>query len=172
MMLDNLVHGLHQIGAALADRSQHDLLALVETEAQRARSLLDAIIADLQPDRREEIVLDGRLQRLMEMAGPALARDLVERLGIDLATVETALRAAGPMRDWAELRTQSHILIALAGAAGARQLQTAAEQLNRLAQGSDAAALDQILPPCLTLTAALREAIGILLLPAAESSAR
>jgi hypothetical protein len=164
LLLDNLARGLHQIAAARDDAPQA-MLPLVEAEAGRARSMLAAIIAELNPSGAGDMALDGSLQRLMVMAGPVLARDLVERLLDDLAAVATALRRARA-GDWALLRAQSHILIALAGAAGAPQLQRAAEELNRIAQGAEAAALAGALPPCLTMIAALRDKIQTLPLPA------
>lgn len=165
VMLDNLVLGLRQIGICLADRPQHHLLALVEAEAERARGLLAGIVAGLQPANPAEMVLDGSLQRLMAMAGPQVARDLVARLGTDLDSVALALRVAGTAADWASLRGQSHILIALAGVAGARQLQTAAEEMNHFARVNDADSLHLALPGCLALIAALRDKIRTLPLP-------
>ena len=136
-----------------------------ETEAERARGLPAGIIAGLQPADPAAMVLDGSLQRLLAMAGPAVARDLLDRLGTDLASVAAALRDAGAVDDWASLRGQSHILIALAGVAGAHQLQTAAEEMNQIAQGCDRAALHQALPGCLSMIAALRDKIRSLPLP-------
>ena len=136
-----------------------------EAEAERARGLPARIIAGLQPADPAAMVLDGSLQRLLAMAGPVVARDLLDRLGIDLASVAAALRDAGVAADWVGLRAQSHDLIALAGVAGARQLQTAAEEMNQIAQGCDRAALHQALPGCLALIAALRNKIRSLPLP-------
>ena len=163
-MPDNLAQGQHQIGKGL-DRPAHDPLHLVEAEAEPARAVLATIIAELQPAMPEEMALDGSLQRLMAMAGPSLARELVDKLGADLASVDVALRDAGAAADWASLGGQSHILIALAGAAGARQLQTAAEAVNRIALQSDPDALHQALPGCLSMIAALRNKIRSLPLP-------
>ena len=144
----------------------------LETEAERVRDLLAGIFAEMQPADPAAMVLDGNLQRLMEMAGPAVARDLVERLGVDLDSVAAALRQAGAVADWASLRGQSHILIALAGVAGALQLQTAAEAVNRIALHSDPDALHQALPGCLALIAALRDKIRLLPLPTDHGPAR
>ena len=137
----------------------------LDAEAARARSLLAGIVAEMQPVEPAAMVLDGSLQRLMEMAGPQVARDLMERLGIDLDSVAAALRDAGAVADWACLRGQSHILIALAGVAGARQLQSVAERLNQIAQGGDPAALHQALPGCLSMIASLRAKVRSLPLP-------
>ena len=143
-----------------------------ETEAERARGLPAGIIAGLQPADPAAMVLDGSLQRLLAMAGPVVARDLLDRLGIDLASVAAALRDAGVAADWVGLRAQSHDLIALAGVAGARQLQMAAEEMNQIAQGTDPAALHQALPRCLSMIASLRVKIRSLPLPDDQGPAR
>lgn len=175
VMLDTLLQGLRQIGAsagagAIAGPSagvgdRQDLLALVGDEAERARALLSGILADLPSLAPEHLVLDGSLQRLMALAGPALARDLIDQLSTDLAGVAAALLAAGARGDRAGLQAQSHILIALAGAAGARRLQAVAEHLHQIPAGADLATLHQILPGCLALITALREKVCSLPMP-------
>ena len=163
-LLDNLAQGLSQIGHGLTDRRLQDQVALVAAEADRARRLLEAILADLLPRSPlglgPPLTLDGSLQRLMELAGPQMAQELVERLGADLDAVAQALRAAGAAGDWTALGAQSHILIALAGAAGAPEVVSLAKALNRIAQKSDLAALRRTLPDCLGQIAALCARIG------------
>ena len=171
-LIDNVVHGLRQIGAALEDAPSQKVLGLVEVEAERARAALAAIIADLQPPPPAAMPLDGSLQQLMLMAGPELARDLVDRLQDDLASVAAALRAAWPAGDWPVLRSQSHILVSLAGAAGARRLQAGAEHLNNAANLADGAAMHLALPPCLTQITALRQKIRTLPLPEAADDGK
>ena len=186
-LIDNLVQGLRQIGAALEDAPSQKVLGLVEVEAERARAALAAIIADLQPPPSAAMLLDGSLQQLMLMAGPELARDLVDRLQDDLASVAAALRAAWPAGDWPVgnwpvgdwpagdwpvLRSQSHILVSLAGAAGARRLQAGAEHLNNAANLADGAAMHLALPPCLTQITALRQKIRTLPLPEAADDGK
>ena len=173
VMLDTLLQGLRQIGASASTivgtsagaGDRQDLLALVGDEAERARALLSGILADLPSLAPEPVVLDGSLQRLMVLAGPALARDLIDQLSTDLAGVAAALLAAGARGDRAGLQAQSHILIALAGAAGARRLQAVAEHLHQIPAGADLATLHQILPGCLALITALREKVCSLPLP-------
>lgn len=145
-----------------SDTSAPDLVA---EEAAHTRSVLAGIIADLQPLRDEDLPLDGSLSRLMDMAGPETARELVIRLDADLVSVAEGLRAAGAKPDWTALRSQSHILIALAGAAGAQRLQDAAEALNAIAHGTDPAELNRLLPYCLTLIIVARDRIRSLPLP-------
>jgi two-component system, OmpR family, aerobic respiration control sensor histidine kinase ArcB len=70
--------------------------------------------------------------RLMSLAGPETARDLLDRLVEDLASVQTLLIAARHGPEWEALRNQSHILIGLAGAVGATDLHDMAQDLNTL----------------------------------------
>lgn len=74
---------------------------------------------------------------LLELAGPELARDLVNRFQEDLTEVGRQIANALPKSDLAELRAASHVLIALAGTAGARQLQKDARSYNSLAHRDD-----------------------------------
>lgn len=87
-------------------------------------------------------VLDqSRFVRLMQMAGPEMGPELLARLDDDLSTVARGLHRAlhgngQPATippDWAELRAQTHVLIALAGTLGALRLHHMAEALNRQA---------------------------------------
>jgi HPt (histidine-containing phosphotransfer) domain-containing protein len=166
ILLDNLVLGLRQIGAGQDAVPAPAVLALLEAEAEHARNALAAVIGDFSPlAGAGEVTLDGSLQRLMAVAGPTVARDLVDRLLDDLSSVATALRKAAPEGDWAVLRAQSHVLIALAGAAGSRQLQTTAEALNLISIRADTAQLDRVLPACLVLIAAVRDRVAALPLP-------
>jgi HPt (histidine-containing phosphotransfer) domain-containing protein len=75
-----------------------------------------------------------RYRRLLELAGAEAAQELLERLAEDLARVERGLMralAAGP--NPAEVRSETHVLVALAGAVGATSLQRLAEALNAAA---------------------------------------
>lgn len=75
---------------------------------------------------------------LMEMAGPEVAPELVTQMAADLRAVSVALAEglAGP--DWAEIRAQTHVLVALAGSAGARGLELGAQALNLAAHEEEA----------------------------------
>lgn len=82
---------------------------------------------------------DGRFRRLLEIAGPTGSAELLDRLQEDLQQVEDGLTKALQRADKTELRNTTHVLIALAGAVGATELQRHAEDLNRAAH--DAAPL-------------------------------
>lgn len=80
------------------------------------------------PDR---LVIDReRYERLMEIAGHEGAAELLERLLEDLRQVERGLERALAEQNPAEIRTQTHVLVALAGAVGADALQKIVETLN------------------------------------------
>jgi two-component system, OmpR family, aerobic respiration control sensor histidine kinase ArcB len=89
------------------------------------------------------------LDRLLKMAGPTAAAELLQRLEDDLQTVERGLVQAVPARDWPEIRAQTHVLIALAGVVGAVPLQRLAEQLNAAAHTTDMATLGSLAPTAL-----------------------
>jgi HPt (histidine-containing phosphotransfer) domain-containing protein len=90
-----------------------------------------------------------RFDRLMAMAGPAHGQELLQRLGADLESVQDRLQAALAPPDWADLRAQTHILVALAGAVGAVRLQHMASALNAAAQDADANRLPRMSGPLL-----------------------
>lgn len=75
----------------------------------------------------------ARFDRLLAMAGPATAAELVDRLLDDLCAAERQLTAAQDGPVWATIRAQTHVLIALAGTAGGYRLQHLAEIMNKLA---------------------------------------
>jgi hypothetical protein len=79
---------------------------------------------------------DTRFAQLLAMAGPAHRDELLSRLLVDLAQVRDTLATALVPPDWAALRAQTHILVALAGACGAVDLQHRAEALNRMAHAA------------------------------------
>jgi len=79
---------------------------------------------------------------LLEMAGPDLATELLTRYQEDLATAQTTLQQALPALDWSTLRTASHVLIALAGTAGATALEHSARVFNTAAIDQDQSGVD------------------------------
>lgn len=87
-----------------------------------------------------EMDLD-RFDRLMTIAGPTHAAELLFRLKTDLECVQDRLVGALALPDWTDIRSQTHILVALAGAVGAVRLQHLADELNRLAHSADVTGL-------------------------------
>ncbi len=79
-------------------------------------------------------------ETLMSIAGAESARELLDRLLADLSRAERGLVAALSEGDMAALRSDSHILISIAGAVGAERLRSLAEDLNVAATEGDVAA--------------------------------
>jgi HPt (histidine-containing phosphotransfer) domain-containing protein len=75
----------------------------------------------------------GTFERLMSIAGPAAARELLDRLDDDLRRTESELAAGLARQDRTAIRSGTHVLIALAGAVGAERLQALAQTLNAMA---------------------------------------
>jgi HPt (histidine-containing phosphotransfer) domain-containing protein len=71
-----------------------------------------------------------RLRRLLDLVGPTEAQTFLTQLDRDLSDCARNLAAATDRQDWDALREASHILVSLAGSAGAMALQSVAEALN------------------------------------------
>lgn len=113
-ILPKPVHSLDSLGHAIG-------VAL-------ARARAEPPLFAPSPDR---LVLDhDRFTRLIEIAGPEGAQDLLARLAGDLSAVERGLVRGLSAPDPAAVRAHTHVLIALAGAVGATELQRLAEGLN------------------------------------------
>ena len=93
--------------------------------------------------------------RLLEIAGPEMANELIAQFQNDLTEVQTRLTAALPVEDWTNVRGASHVLIALAGTAGAQELEATARALNLAANDCDSAGAAQSGPPALQGLSAL-----------------
>jgi CheY-like chemotaxis protein/HPt (histidine-containing phosphotransfer) domain-containing protein len=93
----------------------------------------------------------AQFERLIEVAGPEAAPELLNRLVEDLRHVERQLHHALAAPDWGEIRAQTHVLIALAGAVGAVRLQHRAEAMNAHAHRRDAVATAEAAPGLLAL---------------------
>ncbi len=101
-------------------------------------------------------IVDAKVfQRLMALAGPATALDLLRQLMLDLDAVTTAIAAAAPTLNKAAFRAQCHILIAVAGSIGAVSVQTDAEHLHRAMQNNDEPRMTLVLDVLLQRLSAL-----------------
>ena len=76
---------------------------------------------------------EARFRSLMQISGPIGALELLRRLTNDLQQVERGVISALADENLAELRAQTHILVSVAGAVGAEDLQAMAQTLNDLA---------------------------------------
>lgn len=89
-----------------------------------------------------------RLDRLLAHAGTDGAAELLARMAEDLSDVRARLAAAVEARDGAVIRAQTHVLVSLAGAAGADRLRHMAEALNIAARRGRMADVPAIWAPC------------------------
>lgn len=90
-------------------------------------SALIAVFANPEPLPSLDL---AALRRLRQIAGPAAAAELFQRLTEDLADARSGLAQAAARADTAALRAHSHVIIALAGTAGAQWLHERAITLN------------------------------------------
>lgn len=89
-------------------------------------------------------------EALLAMAGPEVAPELVAQMAADLRALEGALAQGLATFDCDVIRAQTHVLVALAGSAGARGLTQAAQAMNLAAVAGDAGLLREIGPGLLT----------------------
>jgi CheY-like chemotaxis protein len=99
-----------------------------------SRSLAKALCSDLATKSPKPTAAPenntAQFTRLLDMAGPELAAELLARYEEDLTIVQTKLTAALAEFDWHNLRSASHVLIALAGTAGMGQLEQSTRRFN------------------------------------------
>lgn len=87
-----------------------------------------------------------RFQHLLDLAGPGMAGTLLTHLAADLTRCQTLISDGASNHDWAALREGSHILISLAGSAGAQSLQAMTEALNTAVHALDVTTIGSIYP--------------------------
>jgi len=85
-----------------------------------------------------------RLNRLLDISGPKGALELLDRLTSDLENIQQQIRQGVRNMDQAQLRSQTHVLISLAGAVGAEQLQNLARMLNSTVHKLDQDAISDL----------------------------
>ena len=98
--------------------------------------------------------------RLMEVAGPDAGRELLSRLSTDLSKAEHGLVAGLAATDLNTIRSETHVLIALAGAVGAERLSILAQSLNAKAHRRELANLGSLGQQCLSQIDRLIHFIG------------
>lgn len=114
----------------------------------------------------ESIGLDlAALQGLLDCAGPSLAGELRRRFLSDLAAAHSGLRLAATCM---AAERHAHVLLALAGQAGAGRLQPRAQQALAAARSGDAPALAALMPGLLAGTEALIAVVTAMPLPGGE----
>ena len=93
---------------------------------------------------------------LVETIGADSTSELLRKLQADTDTVAEGLGLAKTALDLAEIRSQTHILISVAGAIGATNLQYAAQRLNMAANRPGPEDLEDLCDGCLSGLAALQ----------------
>jgi CheY-like chemotaxis protein len=142
------------IYAAGADSILAKPLGGLESFGAAMAALLDRTRAsEAPPDApAEACTLDiRRFEALLEIAGPEGRVELLTRLLSDLQSVERGLVLGCSEPDYAMIRSQTHVLIAVAGAVGAERLMTAARALNTAAHQRTAEEVKAIAPEVLAL---------------------
>ncbi len=113
--------------------------------------------ADLPPD----VLIDRAVfDTLIETIGAESMPELLGKLQADTDSVAEGLGRGRHSLDLAEIRSQTHILISVAGAIGARPLQLIAQRLNSAANRQEASDVDELCGACLS---GLRELQGFIL---------
>ena len=97
---------------------------------------------------------------LAETIGPAAMAELLEKVAADTRSARSRLEKAGDPVDLAEIKAVSHILISVAGAIGARQVQDGARSINTAAQAGDAVTAVTGLPGLLADIDKMLEAVA------------
>jgi CheY-like chemotaxis protein len=118
-----------------------------------------AILAALpQADAQEAKSTEVALHKLTQIAGPEAAAELFLRLREDLQSARDGLRGAARRGDLGQIRAHSHVIIALAGTAGAAQLHQHAVVLNT--KTHDGVALPELARLAAALDPGLRHLIA------------
>ena len=101
-----------------------------------------------------------RLRRLLDLVGPTEAQTFLTQLDRDLSDCARQIAMASDRQDWTTLREASHVLVSLAGSAGALALQSLAEAMNAAAHARNSTALTdlqtQLAPDLARLIAVVR----------------
>ncbi len=112
-------------------------LAGIESFGLAIANVLDPRAAGIEEDDPAQIATQEFdrecFDRLIDIAGPAAAAELLMRLHTDLRRTERGLVAGLAEGNADAIRADTHVLIALAGAVGAARLQTLAQTLNAAA---------------------------------------
>jgi len=124
--------------ARLGNADDSEDLAMIAAALDRIELRRTSLAAE--PGLRDD---PARLDRLLALAGPADAVELLTRFETDLAETARRIATALAANDAAALRAASHVLIAVAGSLGALGVEAQARHLNaeahRAGPGPDAA---------------------------------
>lgn len=129
----------HAIYAAGADAVLTKPLASLESFGQSVAAVLRRRNASADKGATADplsAACDG-LEQLLRAAGPEVGDALLDQLSVDLRSAEHALIAGLAESSIPLVKSSTHVLIALAGAVGARALQAMATRLNTSAHRSE-----------------------------------
>jgi hypothetical protein len=118
--------------ARLAGSTLPSSARLALAEAQMALTALEGMLVNRNAA-IDRSVFDG----LLAMAGPDIAPKLVAQMAADLRALSIALAQGLALSDHEVIRAQTHVLVALAGSAGARGLEQGAQAMNLAAHHGD-----------------------------------
>ena len=105
----------------------------------------------------DDTVVDRQIfDNLVEIIGAETKAELLSKLQADTDTVAEGLTRGRQSLDLAEIRSQTHILISVAGAIGATTLQHIAQRLNAAANRREAKEVDSLCKTCLIALAELQ----------------
>jgi hypothetical protein len=138
--LADLARAIAALAPHLDRPEDHGTLARLQAEVSRLMQPADPGpkgLKDFDPT---------RLQRLLDLTGPAMAGTLLLHLADDLARCRDLTLSGAAGENWGALRDGSHILISLAGSAGALSLQAMAEALNTAAHARDMGSAKSVIP--------------------------
>ena len=117
---------------------------------------------------QNQIVDRDVFDNLVETIGPDSTAELLAKLQADTDTVAEGLVRGQKHLDLSEIRSQTHILISVAGAIGAGSVQMAAQRLNTSANRQDSTEIESLCEECLS---GLAESQGFILDEQAKAEA-
>ncbi len=135
-----------------------ELGVAVQEYYQASKKSVSADKPETCAEKENDTVIDRAVfDVLVSTIGAASTSELLEKLMADTDTVAEGLGRGRRNLDLAEIRSQTHILVSVAGAIGARRLQGLAQQLNAAANREEAApVIDDLCRKCLSGLAELQ----------------
>ena len=125
-------------------------------QSARSRELLASEPDTDQPADIEATINREVFDNLVATIGSESTAELISKLQADTDTVAEGLVRGRKSLDLAEIRSQTHILISVAGAIGATRLQHIAQHLNAAANRNEAKEVDSLCKSCLFALAELQ----------------
>ncbi len=153
---DDLLRAVNRLERLLPGSAKNPDFALLRSIALRLSKDQSAVANE----RGLQSYDAARFHRLLELAGPENAAELLARLAEDLGDARQTVEKAARVRDWPALRGSSHVLISLTGSVGALSLQDMSERLNAATHREDGSVLPVLVPALLAELDTLLEIIA------------